>query len=232
MTAHQLDTIHYGKREFMLSGATHPVPPEPKDFGIHKLNVNWQTNNHRGFNRALTVQDGQLLMTRMTLLGPCDDAKPIAGNKPRRRFRKNADTVYDRLKFQVMLTGKLLIVAEFVEMVMGRATLEGFYRPHMCRLVHELIFEDGQLIQEQDHSPQMDSLCQFLRQLPNEVADLDDKMPLIPNKSEGQAASDEWIETIKQHTITKQENLQARLRSWAVEVYGSDYDAWWLVYVP
>ncbi len=232
MSAPQLDTVEYNGRSYRLSGSSHAVPPTPKDFGIHKLNIRWQSNNLRGFQRGFEVHDHQLILTQMTLLGPVEDAKPINGVKPKRRFRKNGNTIYKKLNVAAEYTGKLLIVDEFVEMVMGTATMSGFNRPHMCRFVHELWFEAGNLVDAMDHGEKMDRLRDYLRQLLMESEATNDNLPPLPKNPEDKDGFDAWLKAQQQDAKIKREAFLDKLKLWAVDEYGADYDAWWLVYVP
>ncbi len=169
----------YRGKSYSLAGKNGTGLFDPADHGVKpvgRCSACW-----RGFLCTYAVRDRRLLLDALAVCldGP---APTLFGVPPKqdegsiRRF----DAVYEGLAHTVPYTGGLLLAVDFIEELYVHM---GFHPAWKYREVHELVFRDGELVQEADRSEQT---IEFRREL--------GYRPLEPGFGARPADVKRWIE--------------------------------------
>ena len=179
MTAQFSDQVRYRGKGYSLAGRNGPGLFDPTAHGLEPVgtcSACW-----RGYVCAYAVQDRKLLLDALAVCldGP---ARPLFGvaPKPDKRGIRLFDAVYEGLAHPLPYSGGLLIAADFIEELYVHM---GFHPAWKYREVHELVFRDGELVQEADRSEQ---IAEFRRELGDR--------PLEPARDARQTDIRRWIE--------------------------------------
>ncbi len=171
MTAQFEDMCEYQNAEYEIVGvngfglflpANHGLRPAPK------CTACW-----RGFVCRYRVESDRLILSDLCLY--TDEIPPVLfGVKPQIRFEQLSpgDFIYPHLNHSVTFTGGLLLARDFIR---GLMVNMGFQSAWKYREVHELIFQDGRLIEQRDVSARIAELRQKLSQQPLEPIHPDQK---------------------------------------------------------
>jgi hypothetical protein len=179
MTAQFSDPVKYrGKRYAIVgkngTGLFDPTLHDMKPVG--KCSACW-----RGFVCTYAVEGGRLLLDAFAVC--LDNLAPVlfgVSPKPDEGRIRLFDAVYKRLNHRVTYTGGLLLADGFIDELYVHM---GFHPAWKYREVHELVFQDGTLVQEDDRSEQ---IAEFRRELGNR--------PLEPGTGAKRAEIKRWIE--------------------------------------
>lgn len=202
MTAQISDTFRYGSKPRSLAGINGSGLFDPAQYGVKA--VGWSTACWRGYHSTYEVADGWLFLTKVNLgLSEEDIATAALGEGPKlfgkvpRRYTEHghstnlrtgevktswesSDFVVDALREVVPFTGGLLLGDEFIQEMYVHM---GFHPAYKFRVVHELIFDAGQLVEEHDRSAQMAEFREMLS-----------SKSLEPGSQASRAEIEAWIE--------------------------------------
>src|SRR5262249_28106356 len=122
---------------------------DPAEHGMKPVGIS--TACWRGFVCAYRVEDQALILDNLSvhLAGSAPDLFGIRPNQ------FEAGVNYEDLSHKVPYTGGLLIAREFIKELYVHM---GFHPAWKYREVHELVFENGTLIQQADRSDEMAEL--------------------------------------------------------------------------
>ncbi|MFO0826166.1 MAG: hypothetical protein U0792_24125 [Gemmataceae bacterium] len=181
MTAQISDTFRYRKKPRSLAGVNGSGLFDPAQQGVKA--VGWSTACWRGFHCSYEVVDGALFLTQVNLgLGEEDIATAARGKGPKlfgkvprlytihgrstnlrtgevKTSWESSDFVVDDLWEVVPFTGGLLLGDEFIREMYVHM---GFHPAYKFRVVHELVFDAGRLMEEHDRSAQMTEFREML----------------------------------------------------------------------
>jgi hypothetical protein len=179
MTAQFSDPVKYRGKSYSLAGKNGTRLFDPAAHGLKpvgKCSACW-----RGFVCTYAVRDRKLLLDALAV---CLDAPAPAlfgvAPKPDEGGARLFDAVYEGLAHPMAYSGGLLLAAGFIE---GLYVHMGFHPAWKYREVHELVFRDGELVQEADRSEQ---IAEFRRELRDR--------PLEPGRGARRADVKRWIE--------------------------------------
>jgi hypothetical protein len=177
MTAQINDVVLYRGREHDLAGISGTGFFDPAEHGLQPHG--FSTACWRGFHCTYEVAEQSLFLTRLNIGLSLDDRAALeAGGGPRlfgrapRRYTirghsvnvhtgetktswDSSDFLVDGFRELIPFTGGLLLGAGFISRMYVHM---GFHPPYKYRVVHELIFESGRLVEECDRSEQMAEL--------------------------------------------------------------------------
>lgn len=166
MTAQFSDTVTYRDEDFTLAGINGEGLFDPERQGmkpIGRCSACW-----RGFVCGYLVAEDRLTLEELQICldGPAPDLfgrQPDAG-PPGRRLRL-FDAYYRNVGHAVPFTGGLLIARDFIRDLYVHM---GFHPAWKYRIVHELIFDDGNLLREADRSAEIAELREEIANRPME----------------------------------------------------------------
>lgn len=160
MTAQFQDIIRYQGEDYNLVGMSEEGLFEPEQYGMQPVST--CTACWRGYIAIYAVDDRKLLLSELLVnLNPFDEKAPNASAAP---LLNNVDPVkmtdehglfeydYRNINLPLPYTGGLLIAIGFIDELYVHM---GFHPAWKYKQVHELIFEDGQLVSEADVSKKM-----------------------------------------------------------------------------
>jgi len=174
MTAQISDTVRYRGKDFALAGINGFGLFDPIEHGVTPVGIS--TACYRGFYCTYQVADGGLLLIEVHLsLGAEEEAAAARGEGPAlfgripRRYTQHGyrrellsgkvetswesdELRVDRIREPIAYTGGLLLGDDFIREMYVHM---GFHPAYKFREVHELVFDDGRLIEEHDRSEQM-----------------------------------------------------------------------------
>jgi hypothetical protein len=164
MTAQMPDQVRYRGKTYDIIGVKGESLLTPDQFGI-QVGM-WHTACYRGYVSTYTCEDQELFLTELHIGQIADDAqwKPINGIQPETQYldgytfrdgkkvpvRSEFGKKYLNLKVETYFSGGILIAADFIQSLYVHM---GFGKPYQYEHVHELLFHEGTLTQEADHSP-------------------------------------------------------------------------------
>lgn len=179
MTAQFSDPVKYKGKSYNLAGENGSGLFDPAVHGLKpvgRCSACW-----RGFVCTYAVEGRRLLLDSLAI---ClnEPAPTLFGlsPKPDEGDFQLFDAVYEKLEHPLPYTGGLLLADGFIEELYVHM---GFHPAWKYREVHELIFRDGELVQETDRSEQ---IAAFRRELGNH--------PLEPGPGAKRADIMRWIE--------------------------------------
>ena len=202
MTAQISDTFRYRNKPRTLAGINGSGLFDPAQQGIKA--VGWSTACWRGYHCTYEVADGSLFLTNVNLgLGEEDMATAARGDGPKlygkvpRRYTEHghstnlrtgevetswesSDFMVDGLREVVPFTGGLLLGDDFIREMYVHM---GFHPAYKFKVVHELIFGAGRLVEEHDRSAQMAEFREMLS-----------PKSLKPGSKASRAEIEAWIE--------------------------------------
>jgi hypothetical protein len=184
MTAQVSDAIAYRGKDYEIAGINGKGLFDPTEHGMKpygKASICW-----RGFLCAYKVGNDALWLDKLkvNLKNPAPVLfgvvpKPFEIDIGVRKIRW-FDAVYEHLNYKVPYNGGLLLARDFIKELYVHM---GFHPAWKYREVHELIFKDGQLVEERDCS--------------QEIARLRQEMvgrPMKPDSGASRSERHRWIE--------------------------------------
>jgi hypothetical protein len=179
VTAQFSDTVKYRGKDYALAGKNGIGLFDIRDQGLHPhagCTACW-----RGFVCEYEVEGRRLLLDSVStwLEEPAPKLFGIPARK-RQDDREIFGTVYRRLRQPIPYTGGLLLGDDFIEELYVHM---GFHPAWKYREVHELEFEDGELVREADRSAE---IAEFRRDLSERV--------LEPGLEDSEEDVKRWIE--------------------------------------
>ena len=160
MTAQVSDTLIFEGTEFSIAAIEKKWPFKPQDHGFEPVGM--CTACWRGYYCVYNVNQGGLVLERLNL--GCGENKPPnwKGIQPRRGefFKYNNMWEYINVSLPIGYSGGIIIGYDFIRDFYVHM---GFHRPHCYRLVKELIFDDGRLVKNIDHSEKMGQTRQMIK---------------------------------------------------------------------
>jgi hypothetical protein len=200
MTAQISDTFYYRKKPRALAGINGSGLFDPAQHGIKPVMIS--TACWRGYYCTYEVEDGGLFLTEVHLgLGREDAAARGEGPKlfgriPRRYtvlgHRQNVRTgevttswesgefKVDDIREPVPFTGGLLLGDDFIHEMYVHM---GFHPAYKFRVVYELVFDGGRLVEEHDRSAQIAEFREMLS-----------SRSLEPGSQASRAEIEQWVE--------------------------------------
>lgn len=178
MTAQFSDPVEYRGQSYSIAGKNGAGLFDPSQHGmkpVGKCSACW-----RGFVCEYIV-DGQRLLLDQLLICLDEPGPVLFGVEPKPDEGKIRlfDVVYEDLRHPVSYSGGLLLAREFIDELYVHM---GFHPAWKYREVHELLFRDGELVQETDRSEQ-------IAELRREIAD----RPSEPGHEATQSEIRDWI---------------------------------------
>jgi hypothetical protein len=160
MTAQVSDFLIVDEIEYSIAAIQNKWPFDPRDHGFDPVSPH--TACWRGFFCKYILRCENLYLKSFNVsLG---DVKPEqwSGVVPQKGefFKFDKMWKYRPLKFLIPYSGGIIIAHEFIREFYVHM---GFHRPHCYRIVKELIFRDGHLENEIDHSKKMKQVRDHLR---------------------------------------------------------------------
>lgn len=186
MTAQLSDTFQYRRHDFTLAGIKGSGLFEPTAHGLSPRSMS--TACYHGFLCTYGISDGaQLVLKELRIgLAPEEEAevkagrgKPLFGKVPRYVSETHERVVYERLRGPVAFSGGLLIAHGFVRELYVHM---GYHPAWKFKEVHELVFEEGRLVEAHDCSDAMARIRERLR-----------KQPLAPGSTASKGEIEQWI---------------------------------------
>jgi hypothetical protein len=162
MTAQISDTIEHLTENFDITGTSGVGLFDPKDHGLTPVFMS--TACYRGFSCRYSVDRGILFLDSLCIgLGRDERLRtrynrnppqlfgvtPRAPNYDEDKIPKDGNTIFEDLQHRVNYTGGLLIATDFIRELYVHM---GFHPAWKYRIVHELIFNDGELVESHDRS--------------------------------------------------------------------------------
>lgn len=185
MTAQINDMVFYRKINFVIAGISGTGLFEPQAHGIEPDVLS--TACWRGYYVQYAIEDGLLLLTRVTLgLSTPDTRAADTGKGPvlfgacPRYDEQDYGWVYDGLRQPVEFSGGLLLGTRFVQELYIHM---GFHPAWKYRDVREVLFEHGRLTSDFDRSADMEAARARLAEQPSR-----------PDLTADNARIMEWIE--------------------------------------
>jgi hypothetical protein len=179
MTAQFSDPVKYCGRSYSLAGKNGTGLFDPAAHGLKpvgRCSACW-----RGFVCTYAVHNRKLLLDAFVVCldGP---APPLFGvaPKPDEGDIRLFDAVYEELAHPLPYSGGLLLADGFIEDLYVHM---GFHPAWKYREVHELVFRDGELVQQTDRSEQ---IAEFRQELGD--------TPLEPGRGAKRSDIKRWIE--------------------------------------
>lgn len=169
MTAQLSDTLEYRKHAFQLAGVKGTELFEPAAHGLSPRPMS--TACYRGFLCAYRVADKRLLLEELRIgLEPAEEeavragrGRLLFGKRPRYSSETHERVVYERLRGPVPFSGGLLVTRGFAR---GQQVHLSLHPAWNAKEVHELLFEEGRLVEAIDCSEAMDRVRERLRAKP------------------------------------------------------------------
>lgn len=162
MTAQFPDKVKYRGKDYSLAGVNGTGLFDPAAHGIEpvgKCSACW-----RGFVCTYAVNAQQLLLASLAV---CLDGIPpsLFGVSPKsdEGDMRLFDVLYEGMDYPIPYTGGLLLANDFIE---GLYVHMGFHPAWKYREVHELIFQNGEIVQEANRSGQIAELRRKLSTRP------------------------------------------------------------------
>jgi hypothetical protein len=157
MTAQVSDNVLYRDQKFSLAGWNGAGLFEPGQYGLHPVQVT--TGNWVGYICTYIVAGNVLRLERLEIgFGADDRAATMRGEGPLlfgvrpRQSEQDSYAQYEHLDQLMAFTGTLTLGADFV---WSTYVHMGFHPPWRYRVVWDLTFEAGKLVQEADRSADM-----------------------------------------------------------------------------
>lgn len=157
MTAQATDAIIYQQRHFSLVGVEGGALFEPAAHGLRPVSVS--TGNWAGFLCVYRVEDEQLTLDSVTLGAGAEDREAIARGEGPLLYgvapeldERSYEVSYRSLRQPLAFTGTLTLGADFV---WDQYVHMGFHPAWKYRVVIDLVFEAGKMVQETDRSAEM-----------------------------------------------------------------------------
>jgi hypothetical protein len=179
MTAQFSDPVEYRGQSYVIAGINGEGLFDPAEHGmkpVGKCTACW-----RGFVCTYRVDGQRLLLDRLAICleGPAAalfgvQPKPDQGQIPL------FDVIYEGLRHSVPYSGGLLLARDFIRELYVHM---GFHPTWKYRVVHELVFRDGELMQEADRSEQ---IAEFRREIAHR--------PLEPGYGAKRSEIERWVE--------------------------------------
>ena len=177
MTAQIPDSVEYRGDAYAIAGKNGGELFWPIAHGL--LPLSGCTACWNGFVCAYAVHNRKLILDDLYVYLN-DPAPSLFGVTPKKIENRLFDLVYEGLAHPIPYTGGLLLGADFIEELYVHMR---FHPAWKYREVHELVFREGELVQEADRSEQM---AEFRRKLSDR--------PLEPAADADQTEIKRWIE--------------------------------------
>lgn len=179
MTAQASDQITYKGDCYAIAGVKGEGLFDPEEFGIKPQGV--CTACYRGFLCVYKVDEHQLVLDSL-FINSETPFPPLFGIEPKAKGRRSIvfAAEYEGLHHPIAYSGGLLAADEFIRELYVHM---GFHPPWKYRVIHELIFQKGQLVEEHDRSDQMAMIRERLL-----------KEPIEPRKTASRDEVSRWIE--------------------------------------
>jgi len=161
MTAQIPDSVHYKDMTYNVIGIKGEGLPKPSDYGLHP--AMWHTACYRGYVAGYLCTDEGLFLDKLHI--GCVSGKWVAinGIEPETQYstgwsmndgEKEEVTwengkLYQGLNLETYFSGGILIATGFIRELYVHM---GYGKPYQYEHVHELLFHEGTLTQEIDHS--------------------------------------------------------------------------------
>ncbi|MFP2925949.1 hypothetical protein ACLESO_12170 [Pyxidicoccus sp. 3LG] len=159
MTAQVSDSLRYRDRTFSLVGVKGSELFDPSAHGL-KPGGSIDSACWRGFVCTYGVSDGGLFLEKLGIELPQEqkqavkDGKghPLFGKLPTYARRLTRRVLYENLHEPMPFSGGMLLATDFIEQLYVHM---GFHPAWKFKEVHELLFEEGRLVEEIDGSEAM-----------------------------------------------------------------------------
>lgn len=160
MTAQISDSLIIDDDEYSIAAIENEWPFDPTGLGFNPVPPH--TACWRGYySKYVLINDKLNLESLNVCFG---DAEPIkwAEVDPRqgKNFKYDKMWEYRPMGYLIFYSGGLIITRDFIQEFYEHM---GFHRPHCYRIVKELIFNNGNLEKETDHSEKMKRIRDSLR---------------------------------------------------------------------
>lgn len=160
MTAQINDFVRYQGERYSLAGVRGEGLFDPNDHGVRPEPAN--TACWRGFVCGYKVSEDRLQLDSLVInLAEADLPKAQAGTLPGLVGKMPASvggfwgTEFSDLSMPIIFTGGFLIGREFIDDLYVHM---GFHPGWKYKVVHELLFKGGRLIEARDHSEDMEKI--------------------------------------------------------------------------
>ncbi|OQX02397.1 MAG: hypothetical protein BWK80_57965 [Desulfobacteraceae bacterium IS3] len=164
MTAQISDFLILEGSEYNISAIQNKWPFDPKEHGFNPVSPH--TACWRGYYCKYIVQDKELYLCSLNV--SIGEGNPVgwAGAMPQESefFKYDRMWEYKPKGYKVPYTGGIVIARDFIREFYVHM---GFHRPHCYAIVKELIFRNGYLENETDHSEKMKFVRDSLRSAAN-----------------------------------------------------------------
>ncbi|QSQ20431.1 hypothetical protein JY651_35015 [Pyxidicoccus parkwayensis] len=185
MTAQISDSFRYRDRGFRLTGVKGSGLFDPTRHGLQPQMMS--TACYRGFICSYSVTDGGLFLEELCIgLSNVEKLKarhgrgmPLFGKTPRCSDETHQQVMYEALHARVPFSGGLLLANGFIRELYVHM---GFHPAWKFQEVHELLFEEGVLLEEIDCSAAMARVRERLG-----------NRPLAPGSSASQGEIEQWV---------------------------------------
>jgi len=185
VTAQIPDRLDYEGHEFSIVGIKGEGLAHPLDFGMQPTTIH--TGCYRGYYSTYSCVNGKLKLISLTLRTAdgtyiaIHDVRPELDRITNRDGKEvTANATYSGLEIDVAFSGGLLVARDFIQEMYVHM---GFQKPYAYERVIEMMFRNGQLVGQIDHSDRM----AFIRQ---EVISGEERKPGSFNRDEMK----DWIE--------------------------------------
>jgi hypothetical protein len=166
MTAQIPDRVRYKGESYALVGIKGSRLLSPQNFGMTPTMIH--TACYRGYYAEYSCTDGKLVLTTLTVKTANDKYKEINGIRPVRDPQEFSTAhTYTGLNIATAFSGGLLIAKDFIQEMYVHM---GFQKPLAFKTVIELLFENGQLVNEIDYSEKMVQIRESVKEQPRIAA--------------------------------------------------------------
>lgn len=179
MTAQSSDQVRYRGKSYSIAGKNGKGLFDPTQHGMKP--VGKCSFCRRGIVCTYSVDGQRLLLDQLAIY--LNEPAPVLFDvqpKPPKRGVRSVDALYEDLKHPIPYTGGLLLAHDFIRELYVHM---GFHPAWKYREVHELIFHEGELVQQTDRSEQIAELRQ-------EIAN----RPLEPEYEARRSEIERWVE--------------------------------------
>jgi hypothetical protein len=181
MTAQISDTVIFQRQNFAIAGINGSGLFDPNMHGIIPVTIS--TACWRGYYCSYEIADEKLYLRCLHIGLNTGEVKQDTGPKLFGKVSEYSKTehcfVYDELNEQIPFTGGLLIGRDFIREMYVHM---GYHPAYKFRVVYELIFDKGKMIEEANRSEQM---AQYRERISGQ--------PLKPTDLNNQDEIEDWI---------------------------------------
>jgi hypothetical protein len=156
MTAQVSDWFHLDSVQYAIAAIQNEWPFDPFEYGFKPVAPH--TGCWRGFVATYSVHQGRLVLS--TLAVGFGEAKPHRWRNISPKEGESRMWEYRNVDLPVAYSGGIIIASGFLREFYVHM---GFHQPYCYSTVKELVFEQGLLVEQRDHSARMESTREMLR---------------------------------------------------------------------